>query len=340
MQASFDKHILHFKTPARTSRGAYTDKEIYILSFTADGKTFKSEAAPLPDLSIDDTSKLDALLHDICRAWHEGFTVQQLNEQLSLSRFPSVLFALECIEKQILTGVPGLIYPSPFTQKQKGIAINGLVWMAEATNMLSQAEEKISSGYNCVKMKIGALDFDEECRVLEALRKKYSAFALELRVDANGAFHPDDALAKLKDLSRFELHSIEQPVKAGQWDLMARLCAESPLPIALDEELIGLKVEEKGHTLMKTIRPQYLILKPTLLGGFRASDAWIALAGKYDAGYWVTSALEGNIGLNAIAQYAATLPVTLAQGLGTGALYTNNFESHSVIKDGHLYFVG
>lgn len=339
MHASFEKHTLHFKTPARTSRGAYDAKEIYIISCTRHHLTFTGEAAPLPDLSIDDVENMSLLLRHLCRAWNEGMPVAQLADTFSLHQYPAVQFALECIELQMHSGTPGLLFTSPFTEHKKGVAVNGLVWMSDAESMYRQAEEKIAAGYRCIKMKIGALDFDEECRLLEKLRKKYNAFQVELRVDANGAFHAEDALMKLKELSRFELHSIEQPVKAGQWDLMAQLCAETPLPIALDEDLIGVRVHDEGETMLKKIKPQYIILKPTLLGGFRASDAWIALAGRHQAGYWVTSALESNIGLNAIAQYAATLPVSMAQGLGTGALYTNNFESRSEIREGQLYFM-
>ncbi len=231
-----------------------------------------------------------------------------------------------------------IVFENDFSAKGKGIPINGLVWMNDTATMLEEARQKIEQGFTCIKFKVGALDFDAECRMIEAVRKVYNAFKLEIRLDANGAFHPDNALDQLRDLSRFDLHSIEQPIKAGQWELMEELCAKSPLKIALDEELIGLDVYTRGATLLKTIKPAYLIFKPSLLGGFSHTRAWIDLCHKHDTGWWITSALESNIGLNAIAQFTANYHVQMPQGLGTGQLYINNFSSPLVIHKAHLWY--
>src|SRR5690554_3461599 len=210
--------------------------------------------------------------------------------------------------------------------------------MGDETFMKQQISEKIKQGFNCIKMKIGAIDFTSEIELLKSIRKNFSAAEIELRVDANGAFKPKEALEKLKVLSDLDLHSIEQPIKQGQWQEMARLCEETPLPIALDEELIGIFFEEEKNKLLETINPQFIILKPSLIGGFRGSDSWINLAEKHSAGWWITSALESNIGLNAISQYTFTKNSILPQGLGTGSLYTNNIESPLLVSKGTLNY--
>jgi L-alanine-DL-glutamate epimerase-like enolase superfamily enzyme len=204
--------------------------------------------------------------------------------------------------------------------------------------MLKQAFEKIESGFNCIKFKVGAIDFDEECRMLEAIRKKYSSFNIEIRLDANGAFKNDEALHQLKELSRFDIHSIEQPIKPKQLDLMQELCKKSTIAIALDEELIGVDVERDGKKLLRYINPQFIILKPTLIGGFSLSEKWIHFATEMNIGWWATSALESNIGLNAIAQWTSSLDTNLPQGLGTGGLYSNNIPSPLVVKNGFLFY--
>lgn len=230
------------------------------------------------------------------------------------------------------------LFPSEFTQNNQSIPINGLIWMGTEAFMKQQIQEKIEAGFRCIKMKIGAIDFETEYTLLKAIRKEFSAKDIELRVDANGAFSPDEALEKLKRLSELELHSIEQPIKAGQIEVMAKLCKQTPLPIALDEELIGVFKTSEKEVLLKTINPQFIILKPSFVGGFQGSTEWIQFAEKQQIGWWITSALESNVGLNAIAQWTYTLQSNLPQGLGTGSLFTNNFESPLTVKHGSLYY--
>src|SRR5690606_9836442 len=229
-------------------------------------------------------------------------------------------------------------FPSEFTRGEAAIPINGLVWMGDNLFMKEQISEKLKQGFTCIKMKIGAIDFKTELELLKSIRKEFSASEVELRVDANGAFSKNEALEKLKVLSDLKLHSIEQPIKQGQWQEMARLCEETPLPIALDEELIGVFSEEEKSNLLDTIKPQFIILKPSLIGGFRGSDSWIKLGEKHNAGWWITSALESNVGLNAISQYTFTKNSKLPQGLGTGSLYTNNIDSPLQVSKGELKY--
>ena len=231
-----------------------------------------------------------------------------------------------------------ILFPSEFTQGNDSIEINGLVWMGKSDFMRKQIIEKIEAGFSCIKLKIGAIDFDKEIELIKSIRKEFSEKDIEIRVDANGAFAVDNALEKLKILSEYGLHSIEQPIKQGQLEEMTRLCKQTPLPIALDEELISVNKFDKKRTLLQTIKPQYIILKPSLTGGFKASEEWIKIAQQNDIGWWITSALESNIGLNAIAQWTYTLGNKMPQGLGTGQLYKNNFDSPLYIKNGQLNF--
>lgn len=335
--ADIEKHLLEFKKPAVTSRGSYAQKEVWLLKLTARDNplvTGVGECSPFVDLSIDAVPHYESKLREICALITDGIDPRSLE----LQDYPSIQFGLETALQDLQHGGKHIIYPSEFVSNQKPIPINGLIWMDSKEEMLKQVANKIEEGYTCVKMKIGALDFDEECRMLETIRKHYSAFKIELRVDANGAFKPDTALEQLKELTRFELHSIEQPIKQKQWDYMQELCAKTPLPIALDEELIGVDVKEDGDKLLSYIKPQYIILKPSLIGGFKAGQAWIDKANKHTIGWWVTSALESNIGLNAIAQWTATLNSPLPQGLGTGKLFKNNFTCPLDIHQGHLYY--
>ena len=233
----------------------------------------------------------------------------------------------------------GVLFPSPFTEGQVPIPINGLIWMGDKDYMQQQIREKLSQGFHCIKMKIGAIDFETEYQLLKNIRQEYAPSDIELRVDANGAFSPLEALEKLKRLADLQIHSIEQPIRAGQYEQMARLCEASPLPIALDEELIGVACPERKKEILQWIRPAYIILKPSLIGGYRGSEEWIDLAEKQGIGWWVTSALEGNVGLSAIAQWTYTLKNPLPQGLGTGSLYTNNFPSSLEVKNGGLWWL-
>jgi o-succinylbenzoate synthase len=261
---------------------------------------------------------------------------EQLLEKLAA--FPSIQFGLEQAFLSLHSQDPFELFSSNFTQKEAPIPINGLIWMGSEAFMLSQLEQKLQKGFRCIKMKIGAIDFETEIGILKSIRNNFSPEEIELRVDANGAFTPGDAMDKLNQLAKFQLHSIEQPIKPKQWDAMAKLCEDTPLPIALDEELIGVFDVTDKEKMLQIIRPQYIILKPSLVGGFHGSKTWIALAEKQGIGWWVTSALESNIGLNAIAQWTYTLKPTMPQGLGTGSLYTNNIESPLVVKRGEIYY--
>lgn len=331
--ASYIRHELVFKKQARTSRGAMQNHVAYYVVLKEGNRTAYGEAAPLKGLSLDDRPDFEDKLNECITYINDGLPV----DALSLTGFPSLQFAFE-------TAALSLQYHEAFTVFENGfmqgnpIKINGLVWMNTKEEMLEQAFTKAAEGFDCIKFKVGALDFDEECRMLEAFRKRYSAFKVELRLDANGAFATDEATQKLKELSRFEIHSIEQPIGAKQQDYMHELCLKTPIPVALDEQLIGVDVTKDADALLKFIKPQYIIIKPTLLGGLAAADQWIKLARKHAIGWWATSALESNIGLNAIAQWCATYETNLPQGLGTGSLYSNNISSPLNVQNGYLYY--
>ncbi|SFC89836.1 o-succinylbenzoate synthase [Zunongwangia mangrovi] len=334
MQATYKKHILNFKRPSGTSRGVLTVKESWFIKIE-DGDNFGyGECGILRGLSIDDRPDYEEKLKWACENIHLGKVA--LWEQLI--KFPSIQFGIEMAFKSLENENEFELFPSAFTKGEEAIAINGLIWMGEKDFMKSQIEDKLKSGFNCIKMKIGAIDFDTEIELLKYIRSQYSAEEIELRVDANGAFDPKNALQKLKRLSELELHSIEQPIKQGNWEEMARLCAETPLPIALDEELIGVFDVTNKKKLLQTIQPQYLIFKPSLIGGFKGTQQWIDLAETNNIGWWDTSALESNIGLNAISQFTYEKNVTMPQGLGTGSLYTNNIESPLEVKDGKISY--
>ena len=255
-----------------------------------------------------------------------------------LQEYPSILFGLEQAFKSLEAQSMFELYPSEFTRGADSIPINGLVWMGEKEFMQSQIRNKLDTGFKVIKLKIGAIDFDAEMDLLGSIRKNFSAEDIEIRVDANGAFSPAEAMEKLKRLSEFDIHSIEQPIRQGQLEQMAKLCEESPVPIALDEELIGLTEANEREELLKLVKPQYLIFKPSLVGGIEVCNHWIDLCRKYDVGWWITSALESNIGLNAIAQYTYSLDNPMPQGLGTGGLFTNNISSPLKVEQGALYY--
>ena len=255
-----------------------------------------------------------------------------------LVAFPSIQFGVEQAFRSVTASQWYELFPSDFTTGKDAIPINGLIWMGSPDFMKAQIKEKLAQGFRCIKMKIGAIDFEEEYRILKALRNEFSASDIEIRVDANGAFQATEALVYLERLAALQLHSIEQPIRAGQWEAMAELCEQTPLPIALDEELIGVFTSEEKQRLLREIQPQYIILKPSLIGGYRGSEEWITLAETLGIGWWVTSALESNIGLNAIAQWTYTLHSPMPQGLGTGALYTNNLPFPLYVENGHLGF--
>ncbi|MDX5321874.1 MAG: o-succinylbenzoate synthase [Bacteroidota bacterium] len=333
MFASYHIHDLVFRTPAKTSRNTLESKRVYLLEIrNKEGVSGYGEISPFPGLSVDDGPGFLNRLNQFIKDWNN----EAREEDLDLEDWPSIRFGLECALTDLQNGGQRVYFDGPFVQGKQSIPINGLIWMDDAQGMLRQVEEKINQGFTCIKMKIGALDFDEECRMLEIIRKKYTAFQIELRVDANGAFPLDDAATMLKDLSRFELHSIEQPIRQGHWEAMAKLCKESKLAIALDEELLGISPLKLGESLLKTIDPQYLILKPGLLGGFETTTQWIRQSRKWNIPWWITSALEANLGLAAIAQYTAQWGNLLPQGLGTGKLFEANFPSPLRIHQGHL----
>ena len=328
--------LLHFKQPAGTSRGVYNTRKVWYIEISSmENPSIKGigECAPLPNLSCDDVPQYEEVLQQACsRVAREGNIPTE-----SLRNYPSILFGLETALRHYETGSLAL-WDTPFSRGEAGIPINGLIWMGNFEEMYRQIEAKMEAGYRCIKLKIGAIDFDAELTLLKHIRSRFSVKDIELRVDANGAFSPAEAMHKLDALSKLDLHSIEQPIRAGQWEEMARLTARTPLPIALDEELIGHNTPEIKQELLSAIRPQYIILKPSLHGGTCGSNEWIAEAEKQNIGWWVTSALESNIGLNAIAQWCATLHNALPQGLGTGQLFTDNIDLPLEIRKDCLWF--
>jgi O-succinylbenzoate synthase len=333
ISAAFYKHTLNFSFDAGTSRGVLRKKDSYFLKVWDPSKPDSvgiGEAGPLFGLSPEFGEATVLKLHELVVALNSGRKLPDL------STHSSVRFALETAFLDLKLGGIRKIFDNSFFQGSRRIAINGLIWMGTKEFMKAQILEKISSGYTTLKMKIGAIDFDTELGLLKFIRHEFPDRNLTLRVDANGAFHPNEALEKLKRLSEFELHSIEQPIAAGQEEAMASLCSNSPIPIVLDEELIGNVHRIKE--LLAIIRPQYIILKPTLMGGISGAKQWIAEAEELGISWWITSALESNVGLNAIAQFTAEYNNPLPQGLGTGKLYTNNIPSPLEIEEGKLYY--
>jgi len=333
LTARFKTFHLNFKFPAGTSRGVLLHKPSSFLLLEKDGYTGIGECSTIPDLSIDPVDSYADKLDALCRHLNEGADPVAFD----LKGYPSIAFGLETALLDLAAKGSKILFPSAFTDGITGIPINGLVWMGDKAFMEKQIREKIDAGYRCIKLKIGANDFNTELEILTGIRNRFSSDDIEIRLDANGAFHPNEALEKLNRLSEFDIHSIEQPIRQQNLDAMAELCSHSPIPIVLDEELIGVTSDEKEYLLEK-IKPAYIILKPSLLGGFKQSEEWIQLAEKHHAGWWVTSALESNIGLNAVAQWTATLGLTLPQGLGTGQLYHNNIPSPLSIQQAKLYY--
>lgn len=334
IKASYKKYILNFKNPSGTSRGVLKTKETWFIILDENTKRGIGETGLFRGLSIDDVVNYEEKLIWVCNNINLGLDLL-LKE---LTDFPSIQFGLEQAFLSLLSIHKFELFPSEFTKGNKEIAINGLVWMGDKQFMKNQIKDKLKSGFTCIKMKIGAIDFKTEIELLKSIRNEFSSNEIELRVDANGAFNPKSALEKLKRLSTLDIHSIEQPIQQGQIYEMADLCLKTPLPIALDEELIGVFSSIKKHQLLATIKPQFIILKPSLIGGFKGSKEWIKFAEQNKCEWWITSALESNIGLNAIAQFTHTLQSNLPQGLGTGGLFTNNFESPLEVKNGALQY--
>lgn len=333
IRAKYTTINLKFKFPAGTSRGVLLHKPSSFLILEKDGFTGIGECSTIPDLSIDPVDSYRDKLNELCRLLNEGTDPATIE----LDEYPSIAFGLETALLDLAAKGSKCLFPSPFTKGIAGIPINGLIWMGDKMFMEKQITEKIEAGYHCIKLKIGANDFNTELDIIAAIRRQFTSSDIEIRLDANGAFSPGDALDKLNRLSVYDIHSIEQPIRQHQPDAMAEICTKSPVPVVLDEELIGVKSSGK-EALLKAIKPAYIILKPSLLGGFRASEEWIKLADKYHIGWWVTSALEGNIGLNAIAQWTSTLGSAMPQGLGTGQLYHNNIPSPLAIENAMLYY--
>lgn len=337
MNIQISERTLHFRQPAGTSRGVYLTRHIWLVSISEGQYTGIGECAPLPRLSCDDRTDYRQLLQEAC---DDVARTGRLDAE-RLRPYPSILFGLETAMLH-LQRRQTVLFDTPFGRGEEGIPINGLVWMGSHDEMLQRIEEKMKSGFRCIKLKIGAIGFDEELDLIRFIRSRFTRDEVELRIDANGAFAPDEALQKLELLAQYDIHSIEQPIRQGQWDEMARLCRLSPLPIALDEELIGVNTPDEKERLLDTIHPAYIILKPSLHGGMAGSTEWIGLARERQIGSWITSALESNIGLNAIAHYAAHVygpDIRMPQGLGTGQLFTDNIAMPLEIRGERLWVI-
>lgn len=336
LKAKIVKYPLIFNIAGGTSRGILKEKDSWFIKvFKKNNPTVfgLGECSILKGLSYDDRPDLD----EIIQAFAENINSFDPKKH---QEFPAINFSFETALLDLKNGGNRILFPSDFTNSKEKIPINGLVWMGDPEFMRQQISKKIEQGFNCIKLKIGAINFEAELEIIREIRRDFSADEIEIRVDANGAFEPDEAMEKLQLLSELKLHSIEQPIKDGQIKKMAALCKSTPLPIALDEELIGVFEMDKKRSLLEKIKPQYIILKPSLLGGFSQSEEWIKLAKELNIGWWVTSALESNIGLNAIAQWTYTLNNPMPQGLGTGKVFSNNIPSPLEIEKGNLkYFV-
>lgn len=329
LNVSFHHYPLQFKVEAKTSRNTLTVKDSWIVLFEDNsGQRGYGECAPIWGLSPESQVDLEAKMLELSSS--------NDYEKVDISRFPTLNFGLETA-KADLTADNHILYDSPFSRGKKGIPINGLVWMGDLAYMKKQIAEKLDAGFTSLKLKVGSQEIDDELAILEAIRKEFNPATLEIRLDANGAFEFEDVPKILRQFSEHKIHSIEQPIEAGNWDQMAQLCANPIIPIALDEELIRITTSRRKRALLDVIKPQYIILKPSLLGGLRTCDEWVKQAKYKGIGWWVTSMLESNIGLSAIAQWVSTKNTSMKQGLGTGMLYSNNVDSPLVIKGEELW---
>lgn len=334
MRIQIEERVLHFRQPAGTSRGVYTERRIWLLHVSDGAAVGIGECAPLSDLSCDDIPNYAEVLRRFC----DGVEQTGAIDYEAMRDYPSMLFGLETAMLNLQNGER--LFDTPFSRGEQGIPINGLVWMGTFDEMQQRIEQKLEQGFRCVKLKIGAIDFARELELLERIRQRFGPREVQLRVDANGAFPYDEALYKLELLSQYALHSIEQPIKAGQWGNMAELCRDAPLRIALDEELIGVNDPGQKRQLLNIIRPAYIILKPSLHGGMMGVREWVDIASDMGIGSWVTSALESNVGLNAVAQLCSALygdDLTMPQGLGTGQLFTDNIPMPLEIRGDQLW---
>lgn len=331
MKARFYKRTFQFKRPSGTSRGVLTEKHAWFLEVWNEENPKiigTGECSIIPGLSPDyeNDEQYEQKLISVCN-----------NLSQDLSDFPSIQFGIETALLDLKNGGKGIIFDNDFTNGMQKIAINGLIWMGEEAFMQEQIEQKIAEGFTTIKLKIGAIDFDSEIALLKSIRSRFSSEQITLRVDANGAFSFEESLNKLSILSKLDIHSIEQPIKAGQWKEMSQLCLSTPIPIALDEELIGINLIEDKIKLLEVISPQYIILKPSLHGGIKGCKEWIELAEKLNISWWMTSALESNVGLNAICQFTAEYNNNLPQGLGTGSLYVENTPTNLKVENGMIF---
>ena len=334
MKIDIEERVLHFKQPAGTSRGVYTERKSWFVHLSDGDRTGIGECAPLPDLSCDVRPNYVEVLRQFCDDVERTGNI----DYEAMRDYPSMLFGLETAILNMRNGER--LFDTPFTRGEEGIPINGLVWMGNYDEMLQRMEQKLEQGFRCVKLKIGAIDFEQELDLIKRIRSRFSFHEVELRLDANGAFPYDEALYKLELLSQYNIHSIEQPIRQGQWAYMAELCRESPLAIALDEELIGVNDPEMKRHMLNVIKPRYIILKPSLHGGMMGCREWIQTAKEHGIGSWITSALESNVGLNAIAQFCSSVygnAIIMPQGLGTGQLFTDNIPMPLEIRCDKLW---
>lgn len=337
MRITLHTRTLHFKQPAKTSRGQYTSRISRYVVVESGGVRGVGECATLPDLSCDERSDYDLLLRQFCDTIVRTGRIPYE----ALRPYPSMLFGIETAFAQLAAGGSTALFDTPFARAEVGIPTNGLVWMGSYDQMLARMQEKLDLGFRCIKLKIGAIDFDKELELLRIIRSAFPKDKVELRVDANGAFAPNEAMVRLEQLARYDLHSIEQPIRQHQWTDMARLCQESPIAIALDEELIGVNIPSEKERLLDTIHPQYVVLKPSLHGGMMGCEEWVSMAKIRGIGSWMTSALESNVGLNAIAHLAARTYGTddiMPQGLGTGQLFTDNIDMPIALRGERMYY--
>ena len=342
LRATYSRKVFRFNFKARTSRGLMKDKISWFIKIhfrDKPGVFGLGEGGPLPGLSVDDTPDFEPVLARVVEEINSSsFEVDDFEALLNLvpHRFPSILFGLETALLDLQHGGNRILYDNGFL-KGEPIPINGLVWMGEMDFMMDQINKKIAQGFNCLKLKVGGLDFDRECDILHYIRKKYFREDITIRLDANGAFKIDEVLFKLEEMAKFRIHSIEQPIKAGLPE-MEELCRKSPIPVAFDEELIGIGPGKNKAGLLQKLKPQFIVLKPTLHGGLRGCAEWITIAEGLNIGWWITSALESSIGLNAICQFTANYQINIPQGLGTGMIYENNIDSPLTVKEGKIFY--
>lgn len=348
LEAKYSEYYLNFKEASKTSREVLLKKQTWFIAIednTNPGVVGEGECSIFRGLSAEDNPNYEKMLEWACNNIN---MIANSNEDKSkeyfdfLKDYSSIIFGIETAMRDLQNGGKGIIFPSDFTHGKGEIEINGLIWMGDKQSMQKRIEEKIKKHFHCIKLKIGAIDFDSEIELIESIRKKYSSNDIEIRVDANGAFSFNDlseTMSKLERLSKYDLHSIEQPIRQGHWKEMSKLCSNTPLPIALDEELIGINDLAKKEEMLSLIKPQYIILKPALAGGFKGSEEWIDIAEKNNISWWITSALESNVGLSAIAQWAFTFNNPMPQGLGTGELFTNNIPSNIKLEGSKLKFI-